>query len=158
MRSEAGASDGEVFDRVTGIALDNGDDALRIDVGDVALTVFRVPHSGWPTRRTDIENLVFKVTLNGSTTVAHFGDADANPAHFRPTAPVWSAPRTGLAMPPYWFFLSDGGREILDDIVRPASAVGAHVPVSVPDDPGERPPEMAGIDLFTEPGETRSIP
>ena len=50
----------------------------ELGIGDIALTAFRVPHSGWPTRRLDIENLVFQVTLNNETTVAHFGDADAN--------------------------------------------------------------------------------
>jgi len=158
LRNEAGDRDGGIFERVTGIALDNGGEALDIDVGEISLTVFRVPHSGWPTRRTDIENLVFQVRLNGGTTVAHFGDADANPVHFRSNATVWSRRETDLAMPPYWFFLSSGGRAILNDIVRPASAVGTHVPTSVPDDPAERPQELAGIDLFTEPGEERTLP
>lgn len=158
LRSEANESDARLFDRVTGLALDNGEAAVRFDVGKLSLAAFRVPHSGWPDRRTDIENLVFQVTLNDNTTVAHFGDADANPAHFRPTADIWRQRQTDLAMPPYWFLSSDGGNAVLSDIVRPGADVGTHVPTSVPNDPDDRPPEFDGLDLFTEPGESRVIP
>ena len=157
LRAAAGDGDQALFSRVTGIALDNSDDVLDFRVGDLSLRVFRVPHSGWPDRRTDIENLVFQVTLKDGTTVAHFGDADANPRHFRATASLWDSMPTDLAVPPYWFLTSGGGKEILQEIVQADRAVGSHVPTSVPDDPTERQPELLGLELFTEPGQVQAI-
>ena len=148
----------EVLARATGIAMDSGDAPMSIELGDIEILVMRVPHSGWPERHAEVENLVFRITLDDEMTVAHFGDAHADAAFFAPNRSAWRRGRTDLAMPPYWFFLSDGGREILDSIVRPERAIGLHVPESIPDDTNARPPELRGIDLFTRPGETRSIP
>ena len=39
----------------------------------------------------------------------------------------------------------------------PTCSVGVHVPVTIPADPILRPVELRGYDLFTEPGETRTI-
>lgn len=149
---------GDVAGRVVGIALDETGVPERMQLDDVEIMVIRVPHSGWPTRRTEVENLVFRVTLADGATVAHFGDADANPEHFEPGRESWTSPRTDLAMPPYWFQLSAGGRAILDDVVRPATTVGTHVPVNVPAERAAREPELRNVDLFIEPGETRTIP
>jgi hypothetical protein len=63
-----------------------------------------------------------------------------------------------MAFPPYWFFLSENGLSVLAERLRPAHAVGIHVPVSVPEDAVEREPGLRGVDLFTRPGETREIP
>ena len=52
---------------------------------------------------------------------------------------------------------SAGGRIILDEFIKPDHAIGVHVPVAMPDDPSERPDELIGFDLFTEPGESREI-
>lgn len=157
LRGAAGENDAALFSRVTGIALDSGEEILELEVGSVSLRAIRVPHSGWPDRRTDIENIVFQVALEDGTTVAHFGDADANPVHFRSTTSLWNDRRTDLAMPPYWFLLSGDGLEVLNEIVRPEIAIGTHLPTSVPDDPEARQPELSGLELFTEPGQRRTI-
>lgn len=158
MRNAAEDRDRAIFERVTGIAIDSGDEALDFVIDAVAVTVMRVPHSGWPNRMADIENLVFRVTLEDDVTVAHFGDADPDPDHFAVNAESWKAARTDLAMPPYWFFLSDGGLDILENIVGAADAIGVHVPVSISDDPNARQTELRGHDLFTVPGQTRPLP
>lgn len=157
MREQAEADD-PVFSRVVGIAAELDEPAATYTIDDIEIRVARVPHSGWPDRMTDIENLVFHVSLEGETSVAHFGDADPNPTHFAPHASMWREVETDLALPPWWFFLSEEGLSILDDQIRPTKSVGMHVPADMPDDEAERPAEVRGYDLFTTPGEQRSIP
>ena len=157
LRDVSGIADG-VLERVTGIALDEPGVPVDMTLDGITIAVMRVPHSGWPNRMTDVENLVFRITLDDTATVAHFGDADPDPAHFTPSATTWQERDTDLAMPPYWFFLSDGGRQILDDIIRPKAAVGVHVPVTVPRDARKREERLQSADLFIEPGESRPIP
>ena len=157
LREQADGGDDEIFDRVVGLALELGDDPFRLSAGELGISAVRIPHSGWPTRRTDIENIVFRVTLDDAVTVAHFGDADTTLGHYEDQTGYWGEVTTDLALPPYWFFLTDDGRTVLDDIVDARDAVGVHVPTEVPDDPSERPPEIQGFDLFTEPLQTRDI-
>ena len=157
MRRASGPGDAGLFDRVVGLDLDVGDDPTRLEAGGLAIEAVRVPHSGWPNRMTDVENIVFRVTLDDAVTVAHFGDADPTIGHFRPQAAYWEERDVSLALPPYWFFLSDDGEETLDTVIRPTDAIGVHVPASMPDDPAARPAEIQGYDLFTEPGETRTL-
>ena len=60
-------------------------------------------------------------------------------------------------MPPYWFFLSDEGRQILEHRIAVDHAIGMHVPAEIPDDRNDRPEKLGDVDLFTQPGETREI-
>ena len=106
----------------------------------------------------DIENIAFRVTLDDATTVLHLGDADPRMEHFSGNAEHWNARHTHLALPPFWFFLSPEGRAVVSEHLQPGLVIGVHVPTRMPDDPAKRPSEFAGFDLFTEPGETRSIP
>ena len=105
-----------------------------------------------------MQNIAFRVTLPAGTTVLHLGDADTRDAHFEADAARWAARGTQMAFPPYWYFRSDGGLEVLTRRLDPGHAVGVHVPVSMPDDPDARPAGYEGFDLFTEPGETRVVP
>lgn len=146
-----------ILERVTGIAVDDVGIPVELSLAELDVTVLRVPHSGWPGRNGDVENLVFRVTLDDSATVAHFGDADPNPVHFAAGRAAWQRVSTDLAAPPYWFFLSGGGLEILDDIVRAKRAVGTHVPTTVPTEPTERETGLSDVDLFTRPGETLGL-
>ena len=157
LHSVAGAEDQAVFERVTGIALEYGNDPVTIIVGDLQIAAVRIPHSGWPRRMTDIENISFRVTLDETVTVLHMGDADPNPEHFSMHLDHWENRKLDLALPPYWFFNSRGGRIVLDGYLNPGHAIGIHVPTDMPDDPSKRPNEFLGFDLFTEPGEWREI-
>jgi hypothetical protein len=85
------------------------------------------------------------------------GDADPNPAHFQSNLDHWQDYELTLALPPYWFFVSDGGQFTLNEYIKADHAIGIHVPVSMPDNPADRPAEIQGFDLFTEPGETRQL-
>jgi L-ascorbate metabolism protein UlaG (beta-lactamase superfamily) len=152
-------ADGEdpVIERINGLSLENGETAIDVELGSLLVEAVRIPHAGWPNRHSDVENIVFRVTLDSKTTVMHFGDADPVDKHYAGQAEHWRERHTHLAMPPYWFFLSGQGREILEQRIAPDHAVGMHVPTDVPDDRTARPEELQDVDLFTKPGETRKI-
>lgn len=141
-----------VRSRITAIDLEYGDDPIRIDDGGLTLEVVRIPHAGWPAEeRAVVQNYVFRVSM-GDDTVMHMGDADPRPLHFRPYEDHWNARRTDLAMPPYWFYFDQTGRQILDEVINSEKSVGVHVPIDVP-------PQLirAGRDFFQTPGEVRTL-
>ena len=159
MRRIAGGNDGgeDVFSRVTEIRLEYKDPPTMIETGDLVVEAVRIPHTGWPDRQLDVENIAYRVTLDESTTVAHLGDADTSDLHFAHDAVYWERRSLDMAFPPYWYFQSDNGRRVPEQRLKPGHAVGIHVPVELTS-PAERPPELAGYDLFVTPGETRDIP
>jgi L-ascorbate metabolism protein UlaG (beta-lactamase superfamily) len=150
-------TDDSVFSRVTEIRLQYKDAPLVIEAGDLVVEAVRIPHAGWPDRQVDVENIVYRVTLDASTTVAHLGDADTTAAHFEYDAGYWQRRTLDMAFPPYWYFDSADGRRVLEERLNAAHTVGIHVPVELTD-PSKRPPELARYDLFVTPGETRVIP
>lgn len=143
--------------RVTGIALEHGDPPLAIEAGALVVEAVRIPHTGWPERQRDVQNLAYRVTLDRTATVVHLGDADSRDAHFARDAEHWARRRSQMAFPPYWFFLSEEGRLVLERRLAPDHAVGVHVPTGVPRRPEERPAALRARDLFQVPGETREI-
>ena len=147
----ADSGDGAVFDRVTAVSLAYKDPPVTLEMDGLVIEAVRIPHSGWPTGRTMVENISWRITLNETTTVVHMGDADPNDVHFARDAEYWGKGHTHMAFPPYWFYSSKGGNGILKQRIKPDHSVGVHVPVSVPDG-------LLGYDLFTHPGETRDIP
>ena len=158
MRELASTDDGSVFDRVTAVELAYKDAPVTLNMEGLVIEAVRIPHSGWPTSRLDVENISWRVTLNGSTTVLHMGDADPNDVHFERDAAYWDKRHSHLAFPPYWFFSSTYGPDILQNRIKPGHAVGVHVPVSIAKTPSLRPVELRHHDLFTQPGEEREIP
>ena len=146
-----------VLQRVHGLSLEEDAAAMEIEFGPLFIEAVRIPHEGWPSFHENVENLVFRVTLDSETTVMHFGDAGALDEHFEIDPGHWQKRQTHFAMPPYWFFFSDEGRQILEDRVGALHSIGMHVPTKVPDDPASRTEELQGVDLFTRPGETRTI-
>jgi L-ascorbate metabolism protein UlaG (beta-lactamase superfamily) len=126
-------------------------------VGESEVSAVRIPHSGWPTRHADIENIAFRVSLDGAATVLHMGDAHTDPAFFDEQAAYWAERTSHLALPPYWFFQTEGGRNILDEHIRTAEVIGIHVPIGMPDSPALYPKEFLGRVLFSVPGEEKRI-
>lgn len=146
-----------VLERVHGLSLENGATAIDIELGPLLIEAIRIPHEGWPDYHEDVENIVFRVTLDSETTVMHFGDADPVDEHYSGNPEHWKERQTHFAMPPYWFFFSNEGRQILGDRIGAVNVVGMHVPTKVPDDPSNRPENLQDVDLFTQPGETRTL-
>jgi L-ascorbate metabolism protein UlaG (beta-lactamase superfamily) len=157
MREIASTRLDAVIARVNAIALQYQDAPVALQHGTLIVEAVRIPHSGWPTRQQQVENIAFRVTFDTETTVVHLGDSDASDAHFAHDASYWSRRPTDVAFPPYWFFLSDGGRRVLERRIAPTRSIGMHVPVDVPSRPAERASELRGHELFTELGEVRAI-
>lgn len=158
LRDIAGAENEDLSARLHAIALEYGDEPREIEAPDLLIEAVRIPHSGWPTRMTGVENIAWRVTLNDRTTVLHLGDADTKDLHFEPQDEYWAERRLHMAFPPYWYFLSQEGMRVLRGRLRPLLAVGIHVPVTVPGNAVEREEGLRDVDLFTRPGETREIP
>ena len=137
--------------RFVPMGLDYGADPLSVQFEGLSVEAVRIPHAGGAGRRA-IENLVYRVTLEGEATVMHMGDADPALEHFTPFADHWQAKETGTAFPPYWFFLSAEGTQIVDEVLNTADAIGVHVPVSVPDDLA-----ASGRHYFGDPGGVRTL-
>jgi L-ascorbate metabolism protein UlaG (beta-lactamase superfamily) len=168
MRKVASSQDEPVFERVEGINLSYGDEPVIIHQGQLedgtavlqggslVVEAAFIPHSGWPTSMLNVQNIAFRVTLDDSITALHLGDADTKDAHFQQHGHYWEHP-IDVAFPPYWYFSSVNGRDVLENRLKPNQSIGIHVPAEMPDNPEDRPVEYRGFDLFTVPGETRTI-
>lgn len=154
MRRVAATSDLAVFDRTVAIDLAYKDEPQSFVHAGILVEAFFVPHAGWPVRRTDVQNIAFRVTVGEEATVVHLGDADPNLIHFEDDKEAWHRRRADAALPPYWFFNSSMGNQILADYLRPRLAIGIHVPSSY-SGPDGIPGDLEGYDLFMRPGETR---
>jgi len=154
--AELGVDD-TVADRVQPVMLAYGDAPQSFELGRISAEVTRIPHSGWPDRMTDVENLAWRVSLGDATTVVHLGDADTRVEHYIRQRDYWAADLPVLALPPYWYFLSPNGRQVLDTWFLSAQAIGVHVPTDIPTEAANRPAELRGYELFTQPGETRVV-
>jgi L-ascorbate metabolism protein UlaG (beta-lactamase superfamily) len=127
-----------LLDRVTAVSLQYGDRPQRFELPGLVIETVRIPHSGWPSQSLEVENLAWRITLDDGPTVLHLGDADTSELHFTQDSKFWEQQKLHLAMPPYWYFLSAHGRAVLREQLRPAHAVGIHVPVTVPEAPDDR--------------------
>lgn len=139
----------DVAIRVKGVALKYGDLPIGMQIGNTHLDVVRIPHAGWPAR-SEVSNLVFRVTLNQTVTVMHMGDADPDDDHFQPHQAFWQQQETDRAFPPYWFMLMPAGQAILKNRINAIETTGIHVPVPVPD-------ALKHTSYFSQPGESSVI-
>lgn len=157
LRQAATAEDEQVFERVTEVQLAYKDAPVHFEMKGLEIGAVRIPHSGWPTGRLDVENISWRVTLDETTTVLHMGDADPNGVHFERDSAYWDKRVTDMAFPPYWFFDSTYGPGVLADLIRARKNVGIHVPIVIATNPAARSAGLKDKDLFTKPGETRTI-
>ncbi len=140
-----------LFERVTAIELARLDAPLSFQEGGLEIDVVRIPHAGWPAR-AEVSNLVWRVTLSDGVTVMHLGDADPRDEHFAPHEAHWMVRRTDTAYPPYWFFTTGEGPQILSTRLNTLTATGIHVPIELPPDLF-----VTGADFLHTPGETRLL-
>ena len=140
-----------IMPQVLSVKLALGDKPTQILVGDITIQAVRIPHAGWP-GRANVENLVFRVALDDDLTVMHMGDADANDNHFLPYKTFWQERISDTAFPPYWFFSSAEGNDILEIIINAREHIGVHVPMLVP-----KSLKKGTKDYFSKPGEKRKI-
>jgi L-ascorbate metabolism protein UlaG (beta-lactamase superfamily) len=137
--------------RLHTVPLGYGDMAWSKIINNTHVSAVRIPHAGWP-GRAEVENLVFRVTLNDGVTVMHMGDAAPDDDHYLPYKNHWQQQVTDTAFPPYWFFFSAEGRDILDDLINAKQHIGVHVPVEVP----KRLISSKKL-FFSKPGQTKKI-
>lgn len=156
LREIAGDEDEPVFTRVTGLDLEYGDSPVSIQADELTVEAAYIPHSGWPTARTDVQNIAFRVTLDDSSTILHLGDADARIVHFASDEEFWEERSIDLALPPYWFFASEDGRELLEVRLDVRHSIGIHVPERF-SDRANIPEDLLGHELFTRPGDRRGF-
>ena len=157
MRGVDAASTEAVSNQVNVVSTHYDAAPVELQIDGLHITAINVPHAGWPGRHEHVENIAFSVTLDAETTVVHLGDADTRVEHFSRNGDFGRSQEHDLALPPFWFFLSEKGSAALADWVDADHAIGVHVPSDMPDDPQNRPLEYQGFDLFTDPGETRQI-
>lgn len=157
MRRFAGEDETSIMERVVSVDLTTNSPPVRYALAGIDIEAVRVPHSGWPEANRDTQNLVFRVTLQDSVTVLHFGDAITQPESFARLRDHWAERSHSLALPPYWFFLDEGGLQILSEFADAKHTVGVHVPTEVPRERDQRETELQAFDLFTQPGETREL-
>lgn len=138
--------------RLHGYKLNFNDEPISETKDGLLVEAVRIPHAGWPGRK-DVENFVWRVTLGDGKTVMHMGDADPNDDHYFPFTNHWHKRATDLNMPPYWFFMSAEGRDILSDILNVQRNIGVHVPVAIP---GYL--QKTGGDFFSKPGKYQELP
>jgi len=137
--------------RLISVELAYKEKAKRFSVGEINIDAVRIPHAGWPAR-ANVENIVFRVRLSNDVIVMHLGDADPNRIHFQQHRKLWEDQKTDLAFPPYWFYFSEEGKDILDMQINAKNSVGIHVPTNIPKDLIK-----TSRDYFSNPGEVRQI-
>jgi L-ascorbate metabolism protein UlaG (beta-lactamase superfamily) len=148
----AGAN--QVLSQVSSVKLVFNQAPKTLEVAGLIIDAVRIPHAGWP-GRAKIENLVFRVTLksqDSSVTVMHMGDADPDDEHYLAYKDHWKKRVTDTAFPPYWFYFSAEGRDILTDILNIKKSIGIHVPIKIPNLL-----KSSGQDYFSKPGEIRTL-
>lgn len=133
------------------VSLSHGDQPTEFLLGEIRVEAVRIPHAGWP-QRANVENIVYRLSLNNRLSVIHMGDADADDSHFSRYKEFWLTRTTNMAFPPYWFLMSKAGNQILDNRINTEKSVGVHVPNNIPIKL-----KQSGKDFFSTPGETRSI-
>ncbi len=151
LRTIAQEGDDSIIAQVEALDIAVGDPPTKFEWPGLMVEVVAVPHAGGQ-RHARVRNHVHRITLDGSATVIHMGDADPQLMHYEALADHWASRRTHLSMPPYWFFTNPQSARIPTDTLNAAHAIGIHVPVGF-----ARPPLMGAKDLFTQPGETRTI-
>ncbi len=141
--------DMSIFERSSVFEIEPGGAPVQRSIDNIVVDAVPIPHAG---NRPNIQNMVFRVTLDDRVTVMHMGDADTNDKDFAPYAAHWAARQTDHAFPPYWFFLDKKGQDILRQRINAKSFTGVHVPIKTPGQLHGGP-----NDYFSVPGESRQI-
>ena len=144
----------QILPQVTSVKLAFNQTPKTLEVAGLVIDAVRIPHAGWP-GRANIENLVFRVTLKkqgSSVTIMHMGDADPNDDHYLQYKDHWQKYVTDTAFPPYWFYFSAEGRDILSEVLNVKKSIGIHVPIDIPNQL-----KSSSEDYFSKPGEMRNV-
>ncbi|WP_425409582.1 MBL fold metallo-hydrolase [Hyphococcus sp.] len=151
---EAGVEeDDPLLSRVRTFDFIPGGDPITVELENLLVDAVAIPHAG---DRPDVQNVAWRVSLDDETTVIHLGDADTEPAHFERHREHFASRNHDAAFPPYWFYLNENGRRVLETYIAADHTIGVHVPARAAGN-GNAWRARADGDLFTDPGETRAI-
>tara|TARA_R110000737_G_scaffold8173_1_gene23782 strand:- start:21159 stop:21998 length:840 start_codon:yes stop_codon:yes gene_type:complete len=132
------------------IAMKVGEQPIEISLGGVQVEVIRIPHVGWPDR-TDVENLVYRVTLDDFT-VMHLGDSDINPEHYLPFSRFWSKKTSHHAFIPGIFAVNADSEQSIKELINVKRITHIHIAMNVPEKL-----KALKVDFFSIPEEIREI-
>ncbi len=151
---EAGVEENDpLMARVRTLSLTPDGAGESLSFGAINIDVVSVPHAG---NRPHIQNYAWRVSLDKETTVIHLGDADPVVSNLSRHQAHFDKQSTNTAFPPYWFLGDDNGELILSDIIKAKQVIGVHVPKRAAGNGDEWRAQLGG-DLFTDPGETRTL-
>ena len=125
------------------IAADGDEAAIRVET-------VHIPHAGGP-GRAHIQNMAYRVILNGEVTVMHLGDATQDPSVYARQSEHFQARETDNAFPPDWLIQEWGGDSARERL-NADHVTGIHVPIRAP-----VAVTASREDFFTEPGEVRAV-
>ena len=149
--------DAELLARVVSLNLSQYGKPMRHELDGLVVETVRIPHSGWPDANRGTQNLLFRVIFEDGTTVLHLGDSEPMAELFERFEDHWTSRQLDMLLTPYWFYLEGDGNRIIELQLKPLDSVGIHVPADVPAEPNQRSSELRNLNLFTRPGEIRSI-
>lgn len=124
--------------------------ALTLAGGDILIEAVHIPHAGGP-GRAHIQNMAYRVTLNGAATVMHLGDATPDARPYEDQADHFGARLTDRAFPPYWL-ISQWGGDAVRERMNARHVTGIHAPIRLPGSI-----TASEEDFFTRPEETRGV-
>ena len=148
-------ADDPVFERIHTYSLGPEDQPIDFSLDGLLVEAAAIPHAGGE-QTADISNFAWRVTLDAMRTVIHLGDAGSVIDDFERHRPFFEKRHSHAAFPPYWLFLDETGKKIIDTYLTADQTIGVHVPASATGK-GEETREQLGGDAFTDPGEVRQI-
>jgi len=111
--------------QVTAIGVPEGE-PRALDRGplNMGVEMIRLPHAG---ESEGTVNLAHIVRLGGFT-ILHVGDSEPDPEQFKKLD--LASRGIDVAIVPYWFYMSEEGVRIINDLVQPTYEIVCHVPPS----------------------------
>lgn len=104
-------------------------ESMRVRHGAIEVQLLNLSHGSGPVAA--IQNLGHVVELGGYR-VAHVGDAEENDANFARYEQAFE--NLDVALIPYWYFVSDRGRALVNRRLQAPLQIAVHIPRSGEDD------------------------
>lgn len=98
--------------------------SLQFEAGGARVTAYRIRHSGMAHRA--IHNFVQVIEV-GASRLVHLGDAEPNFSLFEGVRE--NEDPVDVALVPYWYFASQDGKRVINEVLRPRHTIAMHVAV-----------------------------
>lgn len=141
----------DVKSQLIRVDLAPGEAPIDIPVEHFKVKAAAVPHIH-PMHK-DVENLIFSVSIKGSPTIAHLGDATQEKKWYPPLEDFFKP--VNIALVPSWFITMDEAKDIVTEFLKDAYIIGIHLPAESKG-MGKKYRDYYKKDMFTDPGERRT--